>query len=216
MSNEYKDWNYDTEYEEVYNFVNEIHKNQLRKDNKTPYITHLVSVANIVSDWMTNSVIYNLFDKSEIHNLKLVSLLHDSVEDTDTSLYEIESKYGKFIKDGVYWLTKKSTLEDGKRDVRVLIDINHILQAPLPFLIIKLADIYDNCKDIIKVDRNFAPVYLNEKKQLLDMITHNLIEGKYDKEGKWLKLLYYAHNYCRAVIIDNLDKLDRLEKIKQQ
>lgn len=206
MSNEYKDWIYDTEYEEVYNFVNEIHKNQLRKDGKTPYVTHLVSVSNIVSDWMTNFEWYNLFDRNEIHLLKIVALLHDSVEDTETTLYDIESKFGKNVKEGVYWLTDISKKEDGNRKTRKQIDLEHNLSAPINFLIVKIADVYHNCSDIIDNDRGFAPIFLNEKKRFINGVK-NLIETKYVENNKWNNLLQYCYDKCNKMLEAQIKRL---------
>ena len=56
------------------------HHDQKRKDGKTPYIIHPISVAMILSD-------IGGIDDEEILS---AALLHDTIEDTDTTAGEIE------------------------------------------------------------------------------------------------------------------------------
>ena len=58
-----------------------------------PYIDHVRDVADRVS--------------SLGENYAIVGLLHDSVEDTDITLEEIEEKFGKDVRDGVDGMTKR-------------------------------------------------------------------------------------------------------------
>lgn len=206
MSNEYLDWKYDRELEKTLEFAKNAHKNQLRKDGKTEYIVHPIAVSNLISDWMVRKENYNDFSISEIQLLKTVALLHDTVEDTDVNLYNIESEFGFYVKEGVYWLTDVSKKEDGNRKIRKQIDLEHNLSAPINFLIVKIADVYDNCKDVVDTDRGFAPVFLKEKKNFLDGVK-KLIDTKYIENNKWNNLLKYCYNICNQLIEEQIKRL---------
>ena len=71
------------------NFAAVKHTRQRRKDGKdTPYINHPVGVANILADEG------GVDDPVVIQS----ALLHDTVEDTDTTLDEIEEHFGPKIR----------------------------------------------------------------------------------------------------------------------
>lgn len=66
-------------------FATEKHSGQIRKLAETPYILHPFEVAAIVAT-MTN-------DEETL----CASLLHDTVEDTDTTIEEIEENFGRRV-----------------------------------------------------------------------------------------------------------------------
>ncbi len=74
-----------TLFDEALCFATERHSGQLRKCSKTPYIMHPVEVAQIIST-MSDDI-----------ELMAAGLLHDTVEDTDTTIEEIEEKFGKRV-----------------------------------------------------------------------------------------------------------------------
>lgn len=60
-----------------------LHKDQVRKgDMPLPYVTHLVSVAFILHDYTDNE------------DVIIAALLHDTVEDTDYTLEELQQDFG--------------------------------------------------------------------------------------------------------------------------
>lgn len=207
MSNEYLDWQMESEFEEAYQFANLKHNGQKRKNSDIPYICHPIAVSDILCNWMVREDNYNEFSNLEIHHLRLVALLHDTVEDTDTTFEEIEEKFGENVKNGVYWLTDQSKPTDGKRIIRKLIDLHHILQAPIQYIIVKLADVYNNCMDIVDTDISFAPKYLKEKQQLISCIKQK-IDNDYDKNDKWWRLLKYANDICNQMLLEQMMKLN--------
>lgn len=80
------------------------HAGQTRKSGE-PYIIHPLSVASILIEW-----------KMDIDTV-IAGVLHDTVEDTDTSLDELESLFGRdisFLVDGV---TKVSQARSGMRNL---------------------------------------------------------------------------------------------------
>lgn len=66
-------------------FAAERHKGQVRKSSVTPYIMHPLEVAAIIA---------SLTDDEEI---MIAGLLHDTVEDTDTTPQEITERFGERV-----------------------------------------------------------------------------------------------------------------------
>lgn len=147
--------------ERAYVFGDKAHRDvgQLRKYTQEPYFTHPIAVAGLVATVNHTPI------------MLAASLLHDTVEDTNTSIEEIETHFGVEVATLVGWLTDVSKPEDGNRKARKLIDRNHIAQAPAEAQTIKLADLIDNSKSILAHDPKFAAVYLVEKKAALEVLT---------------------------------------------
>jgi len=132
--------------------------NQIRKYTGEPYIVHPVEVMEIV--------------KSVPHTDEMLAaaLLHDTVEDTDVTLNDIEREFGSDIAELVSSLTDISKPSDGNRAKRKEIDRMHTANAPAAAKTIKLADLISNSDSIVKYDKHFAPVYMREKAQLLEFL----------------------------------------------
>ena len=82
------------------------HRNQRRKDAaQTPYINHPITVANI----LLNEA--GVTDESVL----LAALLHDTVEDTDTSFEEITERFGQTVRDIVAEVTDDKSLSKAER-----------------------------------------------------------------------------------------------------
>lgn len=67
-----------------------------------PYITHLMSVAFILHDYTQNE------------DVIIAALLHDTVEDTDYTLDELEEDFGAFVRELVTTLTEPTHEGDRK------------------------------------------------------------------------------------------------------
>ena len=131
---------------------------QFRKYTGEPYIVHPASVAKIVAS-VTN-------DEAMI----CAAWLHDVVEDTPTTISEIRLHFGEDIASLVSDLTDISKPEDGNRKTRKQIDLNHTKDASSRAKTVKLADLIDNSRSITKHDPKFAKVYIEEKKNLLEIL----------------------------------------------
>jgi (p)ppGpp synthase/HD superfamily hydrolase len=129
------------------------HAGQKRKYTGKPYVTHLDTVVGILAAHNFNSPF--------IH---AVAYLHDVLEDTDTTLPELQMEFGFEISEMVYWL---SDLEKGPRDTRKMMSTIRLSRAPFNAKLVKLADIIDNCGSVIEYDPTFAPVYVAEKQAIL-------------------------------------------------
>jgi (p)ppGpp synthase/HD superfamily hydrolase len=107
------------------------HRQQTLADGETPYFVHVVRVCWILRD------VFQIKDTASI----VASILHDVVEDTNTSIEEIEELFGKTIANYVDLLTKDPTLPKRQREH----DYDEkLLNAPETVQIAKLADLYDN------------------------------------------------------------------------
>ncbi|MCI4626337.1 MAG: bifunctional (p)ppGpp synthetase/guanosine-3',5'-bis(diphosphate) 3'-pyrophosphohydrolase [Candidatus Magnetoovum sp. WYHC-5] len=82
----------------AYHFTDEAHCDQKRKEG-TPYISHPLAVASILADM-------HLDEKAII-----AGLLHDTVEDTETTIEDIKSIFGEDVAFMVSALTKLSRME---------------------------------------------------------------------------------------------------------
>jgi (p)ppGpp synthase/HD superfamily hydrolase len=132
---------------------------QLRKYTGEPYINHPAAVAEIV--------------RSVPHTEEMLAAawLHDTVEDTDTMPAEILESFGPGVALLVEFLTDVSKPEDGNRATRKALDRGHIALAVSDAKTVKLADLIDNSKSIVKHDPKFAKVYIQEKALLLEVLT---------------------------------------------
>ncbi len=153
---------------EAYIFAKRAHEavNQKRKYTGESYIIHPVRVATWVK----------AVPHSEM--MVVIALLHDTVEDTNTTFEDIHTRFGNEISCGVWWLTDISRPSDGNRRTRKAIDRDHVAAAPAHIQTIKLADLIDNTMSITRYDPNFAPTYLREKKALLKIL-------KYGDKSLW-------------------------------
>lgn len=112
------------------------HKKQLR-DNGDPYILHPVRVCLILAKEL------NIKDK----NTLMIALLHDVVEDSDTTIEEIKELFGDKVAEGVGLLTKKSEFEEDIAQQKKY--FWHLKRAPKKIQTIKLSDRLDNLRDLV-------------------------------------------------------------------
>lgn len=164
-------------------FATDAHEGQVRKYTGDPYITHPIAVSKIV-ETITN-------DKDII----AAALLHDTVEDTEVTLEEIEENFGSRVAIFVENLTDISTLGQGNRKTRKRIDLEHTAQATPEAKTVKLADLIHNTGSITKYDSNFSKTYMNEKRELLKVL-------KEGNEKLYKKASLLVENYYNSVAQD--------------
>ena len=133
---------------------------QVRKYTGEPYIVHPLEVMSFVAT----------FEHTDA--MLAAAVLHDVVEDTGVSIELIESEFGSDVAELVSWLTDVSQPSDGNRAKRKQIDREHSALAPGDAQTIKLCDLWSNTKSIVEYDKDFAVVYLKEKRLLLDALTN--------------------------------------------
>ncbi len=144
------------------NYATTAHEGQVRKYTHLPYITHCLEVADCVNMLMSSSLVGK-------RDTIVAALLHDTVEDTTTTLEDIHNLFGPYIHKLVYYVTDISTLKDGNRAVRKKIDAEHYAQGDYYSQFIKMADLISNTQSIVAFDPGFAKIYLSEKEYILSL-----------------------------------------------
>ena len=132
--------------EKAEEFATLAHEGQKRKGGKdVPYITHPLAVAEILKSINAPSEIV------------AGGLLHDVVEDTDTTLHEIGEAFGKQVMTIVDYVTEKDTMYPIKGiprkrswKSRKVEYIYRIKDAPYQAVIVAAADKLHNLRDTLK------------------------------------------------------------------
>jgi|SRR5271166_3401108 len=113
------------------------HRHQTRKGKKPiPYINYPIAVANLLVN------VGNVADTATI----LAAILHDTVEDTPTTLRELEKEFGSIVSKLVAEVSDDKTLlsEQRKR-----LQIDHASTLSRRARLIKLADKTCNLRDVV-------------------------------------------------------------------
>ncbi|XP_037650361.1 guanosine-3',5'-bis(diphosphate) 3'-pyrophosphohydrolase MESH1 [Sebastes umbrosus] len=121
---------------ETVNFAAEKHRNQRRKDPEgTPYINHPIGVARILSH------------EGGIADIEVLqaALLHDTVEDTDTSPAELEITFGPIVARIVQEVTDDKRLPKLERKRQ---QVEHAPHCSRQAKLVKLADKLYNLRDL--------------------------------------------------------------------
>lgn len=135
---------------------------QKRKYTFDPYIIHPTRVANILTDNV----------KYISPHLLAAAYLHDVVEDTQLEIADIRLTFGMPIATLVDELTDKYVDPSfGNRATRKAMELSRIARISDGAKTIKLADIIDNTSSIVRHDKEFARVYIQEKLNLLEVMT---------------------------------------------
>ena len=130
------------------------HSTQRRKDeDASPYINHPISVA------LTIAQIGGVDDPE----ILAAALLHDTLEDTDTSPEELEAEFGKKVCKYVLEVTDEKTLPKDERKKR---QIEHAKKLSKGAALIKLGDKISNVTDV--TNNPPADWDINRRKQYLD------------------------------------------------
>jgi len=118
-------------------FAADKHKNQKRKNFAgTPYINHLIDVANLISE------------KGGVDDeiILTAAVLHDTIEDTDTTAEELTLLFGGKICHIVLEMSDDKTLDKKVRKQKQVEDSRH---KSYEARVIKIADKISNVKDVL-------------------------------------------------------------------
>ncbi|MFN2317150.1 MAG: HD domain-containing protein [Gemmatimonadales bacterium] len=114
----------------------ERHRDQRRKGaEKAPYVNHLIAVAHVLAT--TGGV--------GDETLLVAALLHDTVEDTDTTPAELAERFGERVAALVAELTDDKSLD---KDVRKRLQVEHAPHASADAKLLKLADKIANVEEL--------------------------------------------------------------------
>ena len=132
---------------------------QRRKYTGEAYIVHPIAVARLVAETpgCTDEMISAAY-------------LHDVVEDTLVTLADIHVRFGDKVGNLVDELTTSPLEVQSSRAERAAHEHARWAAASDEAMTIKLADVIDNVRTIVRYDPAFARVYLPEKAQLLAIL----------------------------------------------
>ena len=122
----------------AYDFSAAVHKGQRRASGE-PYVTHPIEVAGVIADL-----------KLDVASVA-TGLLHDTVEDTLTTLQEIEDKFGAEIASLVDGVTKISQISFTSREEKQAENFRKMILAmarDIRVLLVKLADRTHNMRTL--------------------------------------------------------------------
>jgi guanosine-3',5'-bis(diphosphate) 3'-pyrophosphohydrolase len=165
-------------------FAAEKHQNQRRKGKKElPYVNHPIQVTHI------------LWEIGQVRDVKVLTaaLLHDTLEDTDTTPSEIQTLCGKAVLNLVQEVTDNKSLP---KHLRKQLQIEHAALISQNAKLIKLADKICNVHDLIhapplgwSIERIIA--YLDWSEAVIAQLrgTNQALEAEYDRVLAEAKLL---------------------------
>ncbi|TKG96889.1 bifunctional (p)ppGpp synthetase/guanosine-3',5'-bis(diphosphate) 3'-pyrophosphohydrolase [Puteibacter caeruleilacunae] len=119
-------------FQRAIRFAGEKHYQQDMPGGKANYLVH---VSNVAMEVMLAFQHTNSFD---LNFAVQVALLHDTLEDTNTSREELEVEFGQEVANAVEALSKNDTIESKKE--RMLDSLQRILPLSKEVGIVKLAD----------------------------------------------------------------------------
>ena len=171
--------------EHAIDIASKAHEGQKRKSGE-PYIIHPLSVASTLIDW-----------GMDIDSV-IAGVLHDTVEDTDTSLETLESLFGKdaaFLVDGV---TKVSQARAGMQDLSEYLpqtkdNLSKLLIAvgqDVRVIIIKLADRLHNLQTLQHMPKDKQTKIARESLEVFGPMADRLGMGRVRMEIEELAFSY--------------------------
>ena len=132
-------YNISADFEQIrsaYAYAREHHGAQLRRDG-TPYITHPLQVAQIVAEMR--------LDSESI----IAALLHDCIEDTDSTYEDIAKRFGVTVADVVDGVTKLTRVKYSTMEEEQMENLRKMLFAmsrDIRVILIKIADRLHNMR----------------------------------------------------------------------
>jgi GTP diphosphokinase / guanosine-3',5'-bis(diphosphate) 3'-diphosphatase len=160
-------------------FAADKHRNQRRKDAEaTPYINHPIALANVLKQ------------EGGVDDVAVLAaaILHDTIEDTETTEAELRQLFGNEITGIVLEVTDNKNLEKAERK---RLQIEHAAHASPKAKLVKLADKICNLRDIAS---NPPADWSEERKREYFEWAARVVEGcrgtnarleaKFDKESE--------------------------------
>jgi len=182
----------------AYNLANEKHEGQFRKSGE-PYILHPLNVAYILTDI-----------KADTDTL-CSALLHDTIEDTDIKLEDLEKEFGHTVKLLVDGVTKINKLDlVGEKDVEIATQRKILvgMTEDVRVIILKLADRLHNLRTLWSLQEHRQKYNAKETLDILVPIAHRLGMYKIKSELEDLSLRYYKPEIYFQIV----EKLNKTKK----
>ena len=156
-------------------FAAEKHRNQRRKDpDASPYINHPIALIEVLANEA------NVEDETVL----VAAVLHDILEDTDTSAEELANYFGQVVADIVCEVSDNKTLSKNERKQ---LQIEHASNSSRPAKLIKIADKICNLRDLAKTppvgwSEERKQAYFDWAKAVVDQLrgVHPTLEQLFD------------------------------------
>src|SRR5262245_58070253 len=152
------------------------HRDQRRKDAEaSPYINHPIALAEVLAR------------EGGITDVEVLAaaLLHDTIEDTQTTAEELEKEFGKRITSIVLEVTDDKSLPKADRK---RLQIEHAASVSPGAKLVKLADKICNLRDVVerppaKWDLERRREYFEWSKRVIDRLrgAHPALEAAFDQ-----------------------------------
>ncbi|HOX64487.1 MAG TPA: HD domain-containing protein, partial [Thermotogota bacterium] len=192
---------------EAYEFAKRQHAEQYRKSGE-PYINHPLKVAQILAEMKLDTV-----------SIK-AGLLHDVVEDTGTSLQEIEQRFGKEVARIVDGVTKIDRLKIDQKNfdqkAETVLKMFFAMSQDIRVILVKLADRLHNMRTLEFQSPETQKQKAKETLQIFTPIAHRLgiYTIKWQLEDLAFKYLY-PEEYTHITSLVDSKRADR-ELITQE
>ena len=157
-------------------FSAEKHRNQRRKDrDASPYVNHPIALANVLAQAGVDDV-----------SVIIAALLHDTIEDTDTTFEELARNFGNDIATVVLEVTDDKLLTKAERK---RLQVEHAPTISDRAKLVKLADKICNVRDLSSSPPHDWPLerrreYFDWSRQVVDGLrgVHPQLEYLFDAE----------------------------------
>ncbi len=123
-------WSQDL-YIKAYRFAANAHKNQMMPGSDLPYIVHL----SLVSMEITAALVIETKNNGDL--AVQCALLHDTIEDTETTYEQVKEVFGGPVAEGVNALSKNKLI---KKEMQLTDSIKRIKTQPKEIWMVKMAD----------------------------------------------------------------------------
>ena len=168
--------------EKAFHFAEEVHKGQFRKSGEA-YIHHLIEVCYILTGLQCGP------------STLIAGLLHDTVEDTNTSLEQIRDLFGEDVMNLVDSLTKIQRLKLSHRSEEDFVYEDHRkiflgMAKDVRVIVIKLADRLHNMRTLDSLSKDRQLVLARETLEVFAPIAHRLGMNSMKSELEDLSLKY--------------------------
>lgn len=168
-------------YFEALAFAAEKHKYQRRGGyDPLPYINHLIKVSTAIIQ----------VGKEEQSDIILASILHDVVEDSDTTYEDLKDRFGASVADIVLELTDDMSLPYEERKA---LQLSRAKQLSTAARKIRIADKASNIRDIFTYSLDWTEekkiAYLENSLAVVDQIrgTHPALETWFDQSVEFAR-----------------------------
>src|SRR5210317_20796 len=181
----------------AYEFAESAHATQKRHSGD-PYISHPIAVANILAELRLDGPTIT------------TALLHDTIEDTNITYQDVESKFGKEIADLVDGVTKLSKLENQGKEITLGENFRKLILATakdIRVLLVKLADRLHNMRTISSISSDEKRIRIaKETMEIYSPLAERL--GMHSIRDELEDLAFNVLNTeARSMIVDRIEKI---------